>query len=219
LFVGLGTAVTCANTGAKVSIPFTVIVKFTVLFSLSLICTTQLSLHVWFAFGVYVIISHATLHIHFVHCVTIPLYVIFQFQHDHSCAFDNVFQSHVFAIFPIFVQYVKLLAVGATLLNVYVAVFKLLFHNASLTHHVLTCVPGCCAVILVVVVVLRVVPLKLYAVLCNHTHASLAAVIAKLHATHSFPFAFANVNGGSCLSILICDHVFTVSAFHAVSVL
>ena len=109
-------------TGANVSIPFTVIVKFTVLFSLSFTCTTQLSLHVLFALGVYVIISHATLHVHFVPFVTIPLYVILPFQHAHSAALDKVFQFHVFAAFPIFVQYVKLLAVGTTLLNVYVAV-------------------------------------------------------------------------------------------------
>ena len=65
--------------------------------------------------------SHATLHTHFVPFVTTQLYVILVFQQLHSAALDNVFQFHVFAEFHIFVQYVKLLAVGATLLNVYVA--------------------------------------------------------------------------------------------------
>jgi hypothetical protein len=164
-------------------------------------------------------ISHVTLHTHFVQFVTTQLYVILQFQHDHSAALDNVFQFHVFALFHMFVQYVKLLAVGATLLNVYVADDDHCVNNASLTYAVLFCVHGCCAVIHVLVVALHTVPLKLYALACNHTHASLAAVTVKLHATHSFPFALLNVNVGACLSILICDDVFVLSVFHALSTL
>jgi hypothetical protein len=108
------------HVGANVSIHVHVIVKFTVLFSLSFICTTQLSLHICHAFGVYVIhVVPFCVHIHFVQFVTIPLYVILQFQQLHSAAFDDIIQSAVLALFQIFVQYVKLLAVGATLLNVY----------------------------------------------------------------------------------------------------
>ena len=114
---------------------------------------------------------------------------------------------------------IKLFAVGATLLNVYVADEDHCVNNASLTYAVLFCVHGCCAVIHVLVVALHVLQSKLYALACNHTHASLGDVTAKLHATHSFPFAFANVNAGACLSILICDDVFVASVFHAVSTL
>lgn len=109
--------------GHAVSIHVHVIVKFTVLFSLSFICTTHVSLHVLFALGVYVIhVVPFCVHVHFVQFVTIPLYVILQFQQLHSAALDNVLQSAVFAPFQIFVQYVKSFAVGATLLNVYIAV-------------------------------------------------------------------------------------------------
>jgi hypothetical protein len=52
---------------------------------------------------------------------TIPLYVISALPQLQSLALDNILQSAVFAEFQILVQYVKLLAVGDTLLNVYVA--------------------------------------------------------------------------------------------------
>jgi hypothetical protein len=43
-------------------------------------------------------------------------------------------------------------------------------------------------------------------------------VIAKLHATHSFPFAFENVNVGTTVSITKLGKVNAVLAFHAASV-
>jgi hypothetical protein len=45
---------------------------------------------------------------------------------DHAAADDNVFQLNVFAQLQIFVQYVKLLAVTATLFQVQVAIAQLL---------------------------------------------------------------------------------------------
>ena len=152
------------------------------------------------------IIFPATLHTHFVHWLTIPLYTISVLAHAHSAALDNTFQSPVLAVFPTLACPMKLFAVGTTLLNVYVAVFELLFHNVSLTHPVLVCTHGCCAVIHVVVVAHHAVPLKLYAVhAVIPTHVSLAAVISKLHATHSFPAALLNVNVGAVLSKLYCS--------------
>ena len=63
-----------AHVGESVSIPFRVIVKFTVLFSLSFICTVQVSLPTCHAFGVYVIpVVPACEQTHLFHCVTIPL--------------------------------------------------------------------------------------------------------------------------------------------------
>jgi len=61
-------------------------------------------------------------------------------------------------------------------------------------------------VIHVFVVALHAVPLKLYAVECNHTHAqSLAHAIVKLHALHSFPFEFENVYVGAVISfVYVC---------------
>ena len=99
------------------------------------------------------------------------------------------------------VEYVPVVVVnvGQTLLNVYVAVFTLCCNKASLTYHVLITNHGCCAVIPVVAVVLHVVPLKLYGVACNPP-VSVADVIVKLHATHSLPFALANVNVGGVVS-------------------
>ena len=48
--------------------------------------------------------------------------------------------------------------------------------------------------------------MKLYAVLCNHTQVpSLAAVIPKLHATHSFHAPLLNVNVGAVLSPVYCS--------------
>ena len=151
--------------------------------------------------------------------MTTPLYVISHHPHDHSVALDNVNQLPVFALFPTFVPYVKLFAVGATFVKVYVAVLDPLFNNVSLTQPVLFCVHGCCAVIVVVVVVDQLDPSKLYAFVCNPAPASLALVICKLHATHSCPDALLNVNVGACLSILICADVLIASTLPAVSVL
>jgi len=50
------------------------------------------------------------------------LYDISHTQHVQSAALDHTFQSAVLGEFQISVQYVKALAVGATLLNVYVPV-------------------------------------------------------------------------------------------------
>jgi len=96
----------------------------------------------------------------------------------------------------------KLFAVGATLLNVYVAVLLVSFPKLSLTYHVTVTLHGCCAAILVLVVVHQLHHPNLYALLANHAHhtPSLALVILKLHAVHSAPLLFANVNVGPLLS-------------------
>lgn len=112
MFVGLGTAVTCANTGANVSIPFTVTV-LSILLSPSVILIVHVSIPTWFALGVYVILSHAITNVHFVQLVITLAVTLSQ---AHAAADDNVFQLNVFAQLQIFVQYVKLLAVTATLL-------------------------------------------------------------------------------------------------------
>ena len=93
----------------------------------------------------------------------------------------------------------KLFANGDVFVNVYHVLFELLFHNPSLTHHVATVVIfACCCVIGVLVVVLHVLPLKLYAFVSNHIHAqSLAHAILKLHAVHSGPLDALNVNVGA----------------------
>ena len=44
--------------------------------------------------------------------------------------------------------------------------------------------------------------MKLYGVACNHVHTSVAHDITKLHATHSFPFAFENVYVGAVASFV-----------------
>ena len=83
--------------------------------------------------------------------------------------------------------------------------------TASLTYPVLVTVPGCCAVIVVLVVVLRVLPSKLYGVACKPTQVSAALAIVKVPATHSFPFALLNVNVGVTLSyvvVIVLDTLF-----------
>ena len=105
--------------------------------------------------------------------------------------------------FPTGVGYVNAVAVGTTLLNVYVAVDDAWFPNASLTHHVLVCVHGCCGLMSIPVVVFHVLPSKLYGVVCNHINASVADVIANVPVSHSFPLAFANVNVGAVISTCI----------------
>lgn len=187
-------------TGANVSIHVRVMVKFTVLFSLSFACITHVSLPVTPAFGVYIIHAvHDCTHVHLLQFVTIVLYVISHTQHAQSTAFDHTFQSAVFAAFQMLVQYVKLFAVGELFVNVYPVLFELLFNNASLTHHVaIVTTLACCCVIGVVAVVLHVLPLKLYGVACNHVHAqSLAHAILKFHAVHSGPLDALNVNVGA----------------------
>ena len=190
-------------TGANVSIHVRVIVKFTVLHSLSFACITHVSLHVWFAFGVYVIhVVPACVHVHLLQFVTIVLYDISHAQHAQSTAFDVALQSAVFAAFQIFVQYVKLFAVGELFINVYHVLFDVLFHNASLTHHVaIVTTFAWAAVITVLVVVFHVLQSKLYGVACNHTHhQSLAHAILKLHAVHSGQLAALNVYVGAVWS-------------------
>ncbi len=58
------------------------------------------------------------------------------FPQFHSAALLNVFQSHVFALFPTLLLNVKLFAVGTTLLTVHVALLLVTFPNASLTYAV-----------------------------------------------------------------------------------
>jgi hypothetical protein len=92
---------------------------------------------------------------------------------------------------------VNAVATGTTLLKVYVAHNGARFTNTSLTYPVLIAVVDhCCGVTILPVVVFRVLPLKLYGVVCNPIHASLAPVINNIPVSHSLPFAFANINVG-----------------------
>ena len=116
------------------------------------------------------------------------------------------------AVFPIF-HVAKSLALGATSLNVYVAVFAVSFPKLSLTYHVTVTLHGCLADIHVLVDVHQLHPPNLYALLANHTPLlSLALVIVNVHATHSFPFELLNVNVGHSLSIFTVQ-LFVVSVF------
>ena len=71
------------------------------------------SVHTFHALGVYVILSHAITNIHFIQFAVTVAVIVSQL---HAAAADNVFQLNVFAPLPIFVQYVKSLAVTAMLL-------------------------------------------------------------------------------------------------------
>ena len=106
--------------GPNVSIPLTLTVTSFVEFSLSFIVITQLSVHVIFALGVYVITLPFIAQLHLLPFV-FTLAVNDQFPQFHSAALLKLFQSHVFALFPTLLLNVKLFAVGATLLTVHVA--------------------------------------------------------------------------------------------------
>ena len=107
--------------GHAVSIHSTVTVTTFVLFSLSLIVILHVSLHVFPLFGVYVITFPFTPHVHFVAAV-VTVAVNAPLPQLHSFALLNTFQSPVLAVFHTLLFNVKLLAVGATLLTVHVAV-------------------------------------------------------------------------------------------------
>jgi hypothetical protein len=129
-------------------------------------------------------------------------------QHEPSVAPRYVLTSpttllHVIGAAGVEYVPVVVVKVGNTLLNVYVAVRIPTLLSLSLTYHVLSCDHGCCAAIPVVAVALHNVPLKLYGVSCKPVPApSLADVIVKLHALHSFPFALANVKVGAVASFV-----------------
>ena len=53
------------------------------------------------------------------------------------------------------------------------------------------------------VVVFHILPLKLYGVLCNPAHVSVAPVIKSVPVTHSFHALLLNVNVGGMISICI----------------
>ena len=57
------------------------------------------------------------------------------------------------------------------------------------------------------VVVDQVLPLKLYAVVCNHTPASIASVILKVHVVHSGHESLLNVNVGHVASYVYAFEV------------
>jgi hypothetical protein len=65
--VGIVKVFTIGTVVSGVPIQSQVIVVFPVLFSLSFICIIQISVHDSHIFGVYVMVSHTTPHVHFVH--------------------------------------------------------------------------------------------------------------------------------------------------------
>ena len=124
---------------------------------------TQLSVHVLLLLGVYVITLLLILQLHLLPFVfTVALNA--QFPQFHSAALLNVFQFHVLAAFHTLLLNVKLLAVGATLLTVHVAVLLVTFPKLSLTYAVLLHVFGCVPHVLNVhdVVLFHVLLSKLY---------------------------------------------------------
>lgn len=79
----------------------------------------QVSLPFLLAFGIYFIpVVHTCEHIHFAPLVIIPLNDNDEVQQLPSVALDNVSQSAVLPVLPIFVQKVKSLAVGGASVNV-----------------------------------------------------------------------------------------------------
>ena len=66
------------------------------------------------------------------------------------------------------------------------------------------------------VVVFHVFPSKLYGLVFNHIHASLAQTILKFQVTHSGPLLFTNVNVGGIPSYTYTTSV-PVAIFHAKS--
>jgi hypothetical protein len=86
--------------------------------------------------------------------------------------------------------------------NVYVACFDAIFHNLSLTYQVLVIeTNACCHDTHVLVTVHRLLPLKLYGVVCNHTPVSIAPVIINIQSTHSGHEPLENVNVGGVVSL------------------
>ena len=175
-----------------------------------MIVITHVSFHAFHAVGVYVNVLLLIAHVHNVPFVFTPLKLRFHVPQLHSPALlaaTNCAHVILLAVFQIF-HVAKLFAVGATLLNVYVAVFTVWFPKLSLTYHVTVTLHGGCAVILVLVAVHQLHAPNLYALLASHTPLlSFALVIVSVHATHSFPFALLNVNVGHSLSIftvLLC---------------
>jgi hypothetical protein len=162
------------------------------------------SFHTFHAVGVYVNVLFAIAQLHNVPFVFTPLKLKSLLPQLHSFALDNATNcAHVIllAVFQIF-HVAKSFAVGAVLLNVYVAVFAVSFPKLSLTYHVTVTLHGCLAAIHVLVAVHQLHPPNLYALLANHTPLlSFALVILNVHASHSFPFALLNVNVGHSLSI------------------
>ena len=73
----------------------------------------------------------------------ILLYMIALVQQDHSTALDDIFQLVDVPVFPTLASPVKLLAVIPMSVKIYVAVMNDLLSLLSLTHHVITMVPGC----------------------------------------------------------------------------
>ena len=108
------------HVGTTVSIHDTLTVTSTVLFSLSFIVITQLSVPALLLFGVYVITLPFIAQLHLLPFV-FTVAVNDPFQQFHSAALLKLFQSHVRAVFHTLLLNVKLLAVGATLLTVHVA--------------------------------------------------------------------------------------------------
>jgi hypothetical protein len=192
------------HVGHVVSIQLTFTVTTFVLFSLSFIVITQLSVPLFPLAGVYVITFPFILHVHFVAAV-VTVAVNAPLPQFHSFALLNTFQSPVFAVFHTLLLNVKLSdAVGATLLTVHLAFLLLTFPKLSLTYAVYVPLDGCVVVVLndLLVVVFHVFPSKLYAELASHAHPvpSLAPTILKLHAVHSSTVLSLNVNVGPVLS-------------------
>jgi hypothetical protein len=175
-----------------------------------LIVITHVSFPTFHAVGVYINVLLLIVQLHKLPFVFTPLKLKFHVPQFHSSALDSATNcAHVMLLdtFPIF-HVAKLFAVGATSLNVYIAVFTVWFPKLSLTYHVTVTLHGCLAAILVLVAVHQLHAPNLYALLASHTPPlSLALVILKLHAVHSAPFPLLNVNVGASLSIftvLLC---------------
>lgn len=208
------------HVGATVSIHATDTVITFVLFSLSFIVITQLSVHVLLLLGVYVIVFPLIVQLHLLPFV-FTVAVNAPFPQFHSAALLKLFQSHVFAVFHTLLLNVKLFAVGATSLTVHVAVWLVVFPNASLTYAVYVPLHGCVVLVLndLLVVLFHVFPSKLYGELCAHAHHTcVTPVILKLHAVHSFTVLSLNVNVGPALSYVHVTSLLAVLLFPAPSV-
>ncbi len=132
------------NAGPVVSIPLNVTTTSTTEFSLSLSVIVHVSVHALFGLGVYVNVVPFIAQLHKLPFDFTPLKLKSLVPQSHSLAFDdamNCANVMFFGLFQIF-HVAKVFAVGATLLNVYVAVFVATFPKLSVTYHVIVTVHG-----------------------------------------------------------------------------
>jgi hypothetical protein len=128
-------ATTTLHDGASVSIHFQYITTGFTLHSSSLNKIVHVSSHVILDFGVYVIISQSTVHVHLFHVLTNPLHITFSapLPHAPSFAFEFILQFVVFGLFHTLLLQVKSFAVIGVFVHLNVTLLHVIFHTLSFT--------------------------------------------------------------------------------------